>query len=252
MVSGAIVDIRTCESDRTENYEQYSVPIRLGHYRTRPTNAAILVAIAAARKTPGGTIGKPVPNVTGQRQTVCHVFPDAIPDRDEQPHLEDVEAPGQHTGPVPTVDHTGRPVTRQSDRPYLIWWLMNQQPCRDMVSDLQLHDRDDLRQDMALKYWRQSVKQEANGKKITNPAWYIAKAVAEWIGKNIETAQGDPLTQQQRDDAVDALDAQRRASEESRLQKREAELKIEQARFLAALTAERDAKNPVSVFCFKW
>jgi hypothetical protein len=121
-----------------------------------------------------------------------------------------------------------------------------------MVSDLQLHDRDDLRQDMALKYWRQSVKQEANGKKITNPAWYIAKAVAEWIGQNTETATGDPLTRQQRLDAVDVLDAQRKASEESRLQKREAELKIEQARFLAALTAERDAKNPVSVFCFKW
>jgi hypothetical protein len=212
-------------------------PIRLGVY---------------GRQYDGPVFQVAVPNVSGPPQTACHNFPDAIPDRDETPVLIDLETPGQHDGPAPTVDHTGRPVTRQSDRPYLIWWLMMQQPAKDMVAELQPHDRDDLRQDMAVKYWRQSVKQEANGKRITNPARYIAKAVAEWIGKNVETAQGDPLTQQQRDDAIDALDAQRKASEESRLEKREQELKIEQGRFLAALTAKRDAKNPESLFCFKW
>ena len=192
-------------------------------------------------------------NVSGPAQRTCRTFPDAITDRDEKPPvLEDVETPGQHDGPAPTVDYTGRPIPRQSDRPYLIWWLMNQQPAKEMIADLQPHDRDDIKQDLALKYWRQSVKQDANGNRITNPARYIAKEVSSWIGKNIETAQSDPLTQQQREDAVDALDAQRKASEESRLEKREAELKIEQGRFLAALTAKRDAKNPESLFCFKW
>jgi len=163
-----------------------------------------------------------------------------------------VETPGQHTGPAATVDYSERPATRQADRPFLIWWLMMQDPSKEMIAELQPHDRDDIKQDLALKYWRQAVKQEANGKRISNPARHIAKEVSAWIGRNVETAQGDPLTRQQREDAVDALDAQRKASEESRLEKREAELKIEQGRFLAALTAERDSKNPESLYCFKW
>lgn len=192
------------------------------------------------------------PNVAGPRQARCHVFPDAIQADEQTPVLVDVETPGQHTEPPPTVDYTGRPVTRQSDRPYLIWWLMMQQPSKDMIDELQPHDRDDIKQDLALKYWRQSVKQEANGKRITNPARHIAKAVSAWIGRNTAMADGDPLTQQQREDAVDSLDAQRKASEESRLAKLEAELKIEQGRFAAALAAKRDAKQPKSLFCFKW
>jgi|694.fasta_scaffold00458_91 hypothetical protein len=233
--------------------EQYEVRCRLG-YRTENQSERVTLAVIRASKRmryPHPMLSA-VPNISGPRQTKCIDFPDAILDCGEPAIPGVVETPGQGIEPVPTVDHTGRPVPRQSDRPYLIWWLMNQQPCKDMVAELQPHDKDDLRQDMAVKYWRQSVKQEANGNRITNPARYIAKAVAEWIGENIETARGEPLTQQQREDAVDALDAQRKASEESRLEKREAELKIEQGRFIAALTAKRDAKNPESLYCFKW
>lgn len=190
--------------------------------------------------------------VTGDRQSACHDFADVEPDRDEPPHLEDVETPGQHVGPAPTVDYSGRPATRQEDRPYLVWWLMMQQPAKDMVSELQPHDRDDIKQDLAIKYWRQAIKQERNENRITSPAWAIAKAVSEWIGKNKGTAQADPLTQQQREDAIDALDAQRKASEESRLQALDKELAIVQARFHAATVAKLDAKKPEAVFCYKW
>lgn len=127
-----------------------------------------------------------------------------------------------------------------------------QQPSKDMIDELQPHDRDDIKQDLALKYWRQSVKQEANGKRITNPARHIANEVSSWIGKNKGTAQADPLTQQQREDAVDALDAQRKAAEESRLQALDKELAIVQARFHAATVAKLDAKKPEAVFCYKW
>ena len=191
-------------------------------------------------------------NISGPSQRTCRNFPDDRPDRDEPPHLEDVETPGQHSGPVPTVDYAGRPATRQEDRPYLIWWLMMQQPSKDMISELQPHDRDDIRQDLAIKYWRQSVKQEANGNRITSPGWVIAKAVSEWIGQNTGTAQADPLTQQQREDAIDAIDAQRKAAEESRLEALDKELAIVQARFYAATIAKLDAKNPEAVFCYKW
>jgi hypothetical protein len=193
-----------------------------------------------------------VANVSGPSQRACHVFADAILDRDETPVLQDVETPGQHGGPVPTVDYAGRPETRQADRPYLVWWAMLQQPTKDMVGELQPHDRDDLKQDLALKYWRQAVRQEAAGNRITNPVPYVAKAVAEWIGKNTGTAEANPLTQQQREDAIDALDAQRKAAEESRLQALDIELAIVQARFHAAIIAKLDAKKPESVYCFKW
>lgn len=233
--------------------EQYEVRCHLG-YRTQNQSERVTLAVIRASKrmrAPNPMLAA-VPNVAGLRQTKCIDFPDAILDRDETPVLVDVETPGQHTGPAATVDHTDRPVTRQSDRPYLIWWAMMQQPAKDMVAGLQPHDRDDIKQDLALKYWRQAVKQEAAGKRITNPVPYVAKAVAEWIGKNIETATGEPLTRQQREDALDALDAQRKASEESRLEKREQELRIEQGRFIAALTAKRDAVKPESLYCFKW
>jgi hypothetical protein len=241
--------IGTAVDDRT--FTERPAPIHLGHYRTRPTNAAILVAIAAARKMPGG-IGKAIANVSGTRQLTCRVFPDVEPDRDEQPRLEDVETPGQHDGPAPTVDYSGRPTTRQADRPYLIWWAMLHQPAKDMIAELQPHDRDDIRQDLAIKYWRQAVKQEAAGNRITNPVPFVAKAVSAWIGRNTGIAEVNPLTQQQREDAVDALDAQRKAAEESRLQALDAELAIVQARFHAATIAKLDAKKPESVFCFKW
>lgn len=233
--------------------EEYQVPVRLGYRTQNQTERVALAVIRASKRmrAPNPMLAA-IPNVTGPAQRTCRSFPDATIDRDEKPVLIDVEQPGQHSGPVPTVDYTGRPLTRQSDRPFLIWWLMNQQPSRDMIAGLQPHDRDDIKQDLALKYWRQSVKQEANGKRITNPARYIAEAVSDWIGKNTGTAQAEPLTRQQREDALDALDAQRKASEESRLEKQEAELKIEQGRFIAALTAKRDAKNPESLFCFKW
>lgn len=196
--------------------------------------------------------GFAVGNVSGPAQRTCRSFADVEPDRDEPPRLDDVETPGQHDGPALAVDYAGRPATRQEDRPYLIWWAMTQQPTRDMVAELQPHDRDDIKQDLALKYWRQAIKQERNGVRITNPVKHVAKAVSEWIGKNTGTAQADPLTQQQREDAVDALDAQRKAAEESRLEALDKELAIVQARFHAQTIAKLDAKKPETVFCFKW
>lgn len=259
---GQPIGMNGCQSVGHDNYgrywyttesNQYSATMWLGHHRNEQPDHVTNVVVRAGRER-----NKPYllcgarPNVAGPRQARCHVFPDTIPADGNPPVLLDVETPGQGIEPPRTVDHTEKPVTRQSDRPYLIWWLMMQQPSKDMIDELQPHDRDDIKQDLAIKYWRQSVKQEANGKRITNPAYYIAKEVSAWIGRNTATAQSGPLTQQQRDDAVDSLDAQRKASEESRLAKLEAELKIEQGRFAAALAAKQDAKQPKSLFCFKW
>ena len=192
-----------------------------------------------------------LPNVSGQRQTKCIDFPDIEPDRDEQPVLDDVETPGIVETPLDTVETSGSP--RQDGVQYLVWSCLTKTPIAEMITELQPHDRDDLRQDMAMKYWRKAVRQELRGQRISNLTKWLTADVRQWIGERTDIATSEPLTKQQIDDAKgDTLLLQRSASDESRLEKLEHDLRIEQSRFAAEIEAKHRQAKPQAILALKW
>lgn len=192
-----------------------------------------------------------IPNVSGQRQTKCHDFTDVEPDEPEPTILEDVETPGNVETPLDTVETSGSP--RQDGVQYLVWSCLTKTPIKEMIAELQPHDRDDLRQDLALKYWRKAVRQELRGQRISNLTKWLTADVRQWIGERTDIAVGEPLTKQQIDDAKgDTLLLQRSASEESRLQGLEHDLRIVQSQFAADVEAAKRAKQPKAILALKW
>lgn len=233
--------------------DEYEVTSWLGGYVRHGQKEQVTMAIIAAcrkARSPYPICGS-VPNVSGQRQTKCHDFPDIEPDDPETPVLEDVE-PLDNDPPVETVDCADSP--RQETVPYLVWGAMKENAAiSDMVRELQPHDRDDLRQDMAMKYWRKAVRQELRGDRIQGLTKWLTADVRQWIGERTDIATSEPLTKQQIDDAKgDTLLLQRSASEESRLEKLEHELRIEQSRFAAEIEAAKRAKQPKQLLALKW
>ena len=191
-----------------------------------------------------------LPNVSGPRQAKCHDFPDVEPDEPETPVLEDVETPCDDS-PVGTVETSGSP--RQDGVQYLVWSCLTKTPIAEMISELQPHDRDDLRQDMAMKYWRKAVRQELRGQRISNLTKWLTQDVRQWIGERTDIAVGEPMTKQQIDDAKgDTLLLQRSASEESRLEKLEHELRIVQSQFAAEIEAKHRQAKPQAILALKW
>lgn len=190
------------------------------------------------------------PNVSGQRQTKCHDFPDVEPDDPETPVLDDVE-PVSDDSPLDTVETSGSP--RQETVPYLVWFCLTKTPIKEMIAELQPHDRDDIRQDMVLKYWRKAVRQELRGDRIQGLTKWLTADVRQWIGERTDIATSEPLTKQQIDDAKgDTLLLQRSASEESRLEKLEHDLRIVQSQFAADVEAAKRAKQPKAILALKW
>lgn len=252
---GAAVDIRLCEldADHPETYEEYEVTSWLGGYVRHGQKEQVTMAIiAACRKSRSPyPIGGAVPNVSGQRQTTCHDFPDVEPDEPEPTILDYVETPGNVDSPVETVETSDSP--RQDGVQYLVWSCLTKTPIVEMIAELQPHDKDDLRQDTALKYWRKAVRQELRGQRISNLTKWLTADVRQWIGERTDIATSEPLTKQQIDDAKgDTLLLQRSASEESRLEKLEHDLRIEQSRFAAEIEAAKRAKQPKAILALKW
>lgn len=234
--------------------EEYQVPSWLGGYvRHGQKEHVTLAIIAACRKarTPY-LIGGSVPNVTGQRQARCHDFPDIGPADVETPVLSDVETPGTEETPVPTVETADKP--RQETVPGLVWGAMaGNELISDMVRGLQPHDRDDIRQDMALKYWRKAVRLELRGQRISNLTKWLTNDVRQWIGERTDIATSEPLTKQQIEDAKgDSLKLQRDQAEQSRLASLDHELAIEQARYAAEVEAKHRAAKPKAILAMQW
>lgn len=231
---------------------EYEVTSWLGGYVRHGQKEQVTMAIIAAcrkARSPYPICGS-VPNVTGQQQTTCHDFPDIEPDEPEPTILEDVETL-DNDSPVDTVGPSGSP--RQDGVQYLVWSCLSKTPIAEMIAELQPHDRDDLRQDMALKYWRKAVRQELRGQRISNLTKWLTQDVRQWIGERTDIATSEPLTKQQIDAAKgDTLLLQRSASEESRLEKLEHELRIEQSRFAAEIEAKHRAAKPRAILALKW
>jgi hypothetical protein len=143
---------------------------------------------------------------------------------------------------------------RLENVPLLIWGIMaNSKPITEMISGLQSHDRDDLRQDISLQYWRKALRLDCRGAKVSNLTKWLVKDISQWIGARSETAVGDPMTRQQIEDSLsDPLSLQRSVSEESRLQKLDAELAIVQAQFAADVAVVQRAKHPKTLCTVLW
>lgn len=235
-------------------FPQQSVSLWIGHHRNEVADNVVNTVIKAGRErnSPYPLCGS-VPNVTGQRQTECHDFPDIEPDEPDEPEptiLDDVE-PVSDDSPVDTVETSDSP--RQESVPRLVWGCLNSTAIAEMIAELQPHDRDDLRQDMAIKYWRKAVRQELRGQRISNLTKWLTADVVQWIGERTDIATSEPLTKQQIDDAKgDTLLLQRSASEESRLEKLEHDLRIVQSQFAAEIEAKHRSRKPKAILALKW
>lgn len=206
-----------------------------------------------------------ITNVTGQRQTTCHDFPDIEPEEPEPTILDDVE-PLDNDPPLDTVDCADSP--RQESVPRLVWGCLNSTAIVEMISELQPHDRDDLRQDMAMKYWRKAVRQELRGQRISNLTKWLTADVVQWIGERTDIAIAGPETKAETEErqailncpiggtktptADESAAAQREKSTESRLAMLDHELRIEQSRFAAEIEAKHRAAKPKAILTLKW
>ena len=204
-------------------------------------------------------------NVSGPRQTKCHDFPDIEPDEPEPTILEDVE-PVSDEPPLDTVETSGSP--RQDGVQYLVWSCLTKTPIAEMVAELQPHDRDDLRQDMAMKYWRKAVRQELRGQRISNLTKWLTADVRQWIGERTDIAIAGPETKAETEErkailscpiggtktptADESAAVQREKSTESRLAMLDHELRIEQSRFAAEIEAKHRAAKPKAILALKW
>lgn len=237
----------------TTELNEYPATVWFGHHRGTPDDDVYRVIIQAGRErnAPYPLCGAR-PNVTGPRQTRCHDFPDIGPDDDETPVLIDVETPGTEENPVPTVETADKP--RQESVPGLVWGAMaGNELISDLIRELQPHDRDDIRQDMALKYWRKAVRQELRGQRISNLTRWLTNDVLQWIGDRTDIATAGPLTKQQIEDANgDTLKLQRDQAEQSRLASLDHELSIEQARYAAEVEAKHRAAKPKAILAMQW
>jgi hypothetical protein len=113
----------------------------------------------------------------------------------------------------------------------------------DVCDGMQLHDRDDMRQDLCVAHWRRAVAAEYRGiRKYSVGKWLIGD-VRRWVGRNVGknelTANPDPLTAEEL----------RTKSLESRSAAIDKELHNEMT---AALAAMAKAKPPAPVVCFSW
>lgn len=238
----------------TTELNEYPATVWLGGYVRHGQKEHVTTAIiGACRKARSPhPIGGSVPNVTGSRQARCHDFPDVIQADEQTPVLEDVETPGTEETPVLTVETADSP--RQETVPGLVWGAMaGNELISDLVRELQPHDRDDIRQDMALKYWRKAVRQELRGQRISNLTKWLTNDVRQWIGERTDIATAGPLTKQQIEDAKgDTIKLQREQAEQSRLASLDHELTIEQARYAAEVEAKHRAAKPKAILAMQW
>ena len=251
----------------TTGGDEYEVTSWLGGYVRHGQKEQVTTAIIAAcrkARSPYPICGS-VPNVTGPRQTTCHDFPDIEPDDPETPVLEDVETPSDES-PLDTVEQSGSP--RQDGVQYLVWSCLTKTPIAEMIAELQPHDRDDIRQDLALKYWRKAVRQELRGHRISNLTKWLTADVRQWIGERTDTAIAGPETKAETEErkailscpiggtktptADDSAAVQREKSTESRLAMLDHELRIEQSRFAAEIEAKHRAAKPKAILALKW
>ena len=229
-------------------HEETSVRCWLGHHRNEQPDHVTDVVIRAGRgrNKPYPLCGS-VPNVSGPRQTRIHEFPGNQPDTPEPTILDDAEAPGDEETPSPTVDDIP---ARCDNVPGMVWGAMaSSDIISSLIRELQPHDRDDIRQDMALRYWRKALRQELRGVRPQGLSRYLTADVLQWIGQNTETAVSEPQTAEEREEGREAL---LKASQESRLESLEHELQIEQARFAAKIEAKRRAAKPQAILAIQW
>ena len=140
--------------------------------------------------------------------------------------------------------------TRGEDTLFLTWWMLmsDDSPIRDIVRDmtasLQYQDKQDLRQDVALRTWQRVLSAELAGRKARINGQAVRRLVEQWLTRNGKApkavdAQASP------EDAAKA----REALEIERAAKRQEEWKRE---VMTIRAMESQAKPPAPVLLFTW
>lgn len=209
---------------------------------------------------------RPHRSMNGLRSTVhpCDARPNVSgpPQRAEIAIDEEKETAGDVAGLPTTCEQFEPPQTaterqpahdlptRGEDTLFLTWWLLmsDDSPIsdivRDMTADLQYQDRQDMRQDVAMRAWQRSLNAELRGKRACINGQAIRRLIEQWLERNGKAPQ--------------AIDAQ--ASPEDAQKAREA-LEIERAakrreeweREVMTIRAMESQKNPPKgIPLFNW
>lgn len=138
--------------------------------------------------------------------------------------------------------------SRGEDTLFLTWWLLMSedspvyQTIRDMTASLQYQDRQDMRQDVALKTWQRAMSAELDGRKARINGQAVRRLVEQWLTRNGKAmrpidAQASPEDAQKARDLI----------EQERAAVRQEEWKREVMR-LRAMDSQKAPPAPVLLF----